>query len=148
LERKTALLGFTVLLLFSLIVVGAYVAAAGDGAACGTSVPADWPLCNGNLLPPPNLGAVAEYSHRLLAALSTLFLMLSTAIYWRSTTRSSPATKALVVATVLVVIQVLLGGLVIAQDLEAALVAIHQGVAVLILGFAVAALSFGTRASR
>jgi len=136
------------LLLFSLIVVGAYVAAAGDGAACGTSVPADWPLCNGNLLPPPNLGAVAEYSHRLLAALSTLFLMLTTAIYWRSTTRSSPATKALVVATVLVVIQVLLGGLVIAQDLEAALVAIHQAVAVLILGFAVAALSFGTRASR
>jgi len=148
LERKAALLGFTVLLLFSLIVVGAYVAAAGDGAACGTSVPADWPLCNGNLVPPPNLAAVAEYSHRILAALSTLFLLISTAAFWRSASWASPATKALAVATILVVVQVVLGGLVVAQDLEAVLVALHQGVAVLILGLAVAALSLGMRASR
>jgi cytochrome c oxidase assembly protein subunit 15 len=148
LERKAALLGFTVFLLFSLIVVGAYVAAAGDGEACGSAVPADWPLCNGNLIPPPNLAAIAEYSHRILAALSTLFLIITTTVYWRSASGASPATRALAIATLLVVIQVLLGGLVVAQELEAALVALHQGVAVLILGFAVAALSFETRTSR
>ena len=142
-EGKAALLGFTVLLLFSLIVVGAYVAAGDYGEACGSAVPADWPLCNGNLVPPPNFGAIVEYTHRLLAAFSTLFLFVTTLVFWRSESAASPATKALVVATLLVVVQVVLGGLVVAQDLGAALVALHQAVAILIFGFSVAALSFG-----
>lgn len=143
-EVKTWLLGFTVFLLFSLIVVGAYVAAGGYGGACGSRVPADWPLCNGNILPPPQLGAVAEYSHRLLAALSALFLLVTTALYWRARSGPDPAARALGVAVLLLVFQIFLGGLVVAKELEVALVALHQAVAILVFGFCVAALSFGT----
>ena len=140
-EGKTALLGFTVFLLFSLIVVGAYVAAGGYGEACGSAVPQDWPMCNGSFLPPPNFAAIVEYSHRLLAALSTLFLTISTLVYWRGVSMSSPATKSLAIATLLVLVQVVLGGLVVSEDLGPALVALHQGVAILIFGFAVTALT-------
>jgi heme A synthase len=141
LEGKAALLGFTVFLLFSLIVVGAYVAAGGYGEACGSAVPQDWPMCNGSFLPPPNFAAIIEYSHRLLAALSTLFLIITTAVYWRGVSMSNAATKALAVATLLVFVQVVLGGLVVSNDLGAALVALHQGVAILIFGFAVTAMA-------
>ena len=143
-EGKAALLGFTVFLLFSLIVVGAYVAAGDYGEACGSAVPADWPLCNGNLLPPPNFAAIVEYTHRVLAAFSSLFLLIATIVYWRKASGSSPATKALAIATLLVIVQVVLGGLVVAQELAPALVALHQAVAILIFGFAVAALTLGT----
>ena len=140
-EGKVALLGVTVFLLFSLIVVGAYVAAGGYGEACGSAVPADWPLCNGSLLPPPNFAAIVEYTHRILAALSSLFLVITTVVYWRAGT-GAPA-RALAFATLLVIVQVVLGGLVVSQDLGAALVALHQAVAILIFGFAVTALAIG-----
>jgi cytochrome c oxidase assembly protein subunit 15 len=141
-EGKAALLGFTVFLLFSLIVVGAYVAAGDYGEACGSAIPADWPLCNGNLLPPPLLGAMVEYTHRLLAALSALFLLVTTAIYWRA--HYGRAARALAIGTLLLILQVLLGGIVVAQELNTFLVALHQAVAILIFGFCVAALSFGS----
>jgi len=140
LDGKAYLLGFTVFLLFSLIVIGAYVAAGGYGEACGSAVPQDWPMCNGSFLPPPNFAAIVEYTHRLFAALSTLFLILSTVVYWRAVSMSNPATKALAIATLLVFVQVVLGGLVVSQGLGAALVALHQGVAILIFGFAVTGL--------
>ncbi len=144
-EGKAALLGFTVFLLFSLIVVGAYVAASpGFGEACGSSIPADWPLCNGNLFPPPVFSSIVEYTHRVLAAFSSLFLLLTTAVYWRKDSLASPATKALVIGTLLIMVQVLLGALVVSQGLEPALVALHQGVAILVFGFAVAGLAVGT----
>ncbi len=125
--------------LFSVIVVGAYVAAADFGGECGTDIPRDWPLCLGNLLPPPELGPVAEYSHRLLAALSALLLLTTTALFWRGGKSMAPARRILVVSSFLLVFQVILGGFVVAQSLEPTLVALHQGVAVLIFGLAVAA---------
>ena len=143
-EGKAALLGFTVFLLFSLIVVGAYVAAGGFGEACGSAVPADWPMCNGSLLPPPNFAAIVEYTHRVLAAVSSLFLLITTIVYWRGASGTAPATKALAIAFLLVIVQVVLGALVVAQELDPALVALHQGVAILVFGFAVAALAVGT----
>jgi heme A synthase len=143
LEGRVGLLGFTVFLLFSLIVVGSYVAAGNFGEACGSQLPADWPLCNGNLLPPPQLGAVIEYSHRLLAALSALFLLVTTALYWKARSGPDPAARALGVAVLLLIFQIFLGALVVANELEIALVALHQAVAILVFGFCVAALSFG-----
>ncbi len=127
--------------LFALIVVGAYVAAAGFGDACGSSIPSDWPGCLGGLFPPLLLAPVAEYAHRLLAALSGLFLVITTALFWRSRTASKSTRMVLVFAVVLLIGEVLLGGVVIAQEEEATLVAIHQAIATVIFGLVVAAYS-------
>jgi cytochrome c oxidase assembly protein subunit 15 len=140
-QQRIVLLLLTASSLFSLIVVGAYVAAGSYGEACGSNVPADWPLCLGNLLPPPQFGPVIEYTHRLLAALSTLFLVASAVTFWRAGKAADPARRILVVATALLLAQVILGGVVVAQDLEAGLVALHQAMAVLIFGLVVSAFT-------
>ncbi|MBI3840670.1 MAG: COX15/CtaA family protein [Thaumarchaeota archaeon] len=144
-DKKTGLLILTLSSLFSLVVVGAYVAARGYGEACGSDVPADWPLCLGNLLPPPQVGPVVEYTHRLLAALSTLFLAVTAFVFWRDQKASGPEKRMLGLAVALLIGQVLLGGVVVAQNLEAGLVALHQAIAILIFGLVVAALAVGGR---
>ena len=53
----------TALSVFALIVLGGVVRVTGSGLGCP-----DWPLCHGGFLPPPELEAVIEYSHRLVAS--------------------------------------------------------------------------------
>jgi heme A synthase len=142
---KIVLLVATLFVLFSAIVVGAYVTVAGFGDACGSTVPQDWPGCLGGLFPPPQLAPVMEYLHRIFAALSTLFLFLTTALFWRDKEIDRTVKKALLVASLLLVVQVLLGGVVIAQSEEAVLVAAHQGLAILTFGVAVAAFAWTKR---
>jgi heme A synthase len=86
-----------------------------------------------------------EYTHRLFAALSTLFLLLTTITFWRSRDAERTVKRAVYVAMLLLVAQVLLGGIVIAQEEEALLVAAHQGLAILTFGVAVAAFARAKR---
>jgi heme A synthase len=142
---RNVLILVTMVAVFSLIAVGAYVTAAGFGEACGSNLGTDWPLCNGNLLPPPQVGPVAEYSHRILASLSTLFLFVTTFVFWRAKDASSSIKKLLLAASLLIVLEVVLGGIVVTQDLEAVFVTIHQANALLIFGLSVAAAAVAFR---
>ena len=142
---KSALLVLTIASLFSAIVVGAYVTVAGFGDACGSEIPRDWPGCLGELLPPPQLGPVIEYLHRILAALSTLFLLVTTGLFLKDRGSNQTVKRILLFASVLLVAQVLLGGVVIAQTGEPIVVAAHQGLAILTFGFAVAAYAWAGR---
>jgi cytochrome c oxidase assembly protein subunit 15 len=137
---RNLLLLLTVVAIFSLIVVGAYVTAGGYGAACGTDLGRDWPLCNGNLLPPPQTGPVVEYTHRVLASLSALFLFMTTFLFWRAKEPQGAARRFLYLASALIIIEILLGGAVVTQQgLEALLVTAHQATALLIFGLTTAA---------
>ena len=144
---KDIILVLTIASLFSVIVVGAYVTVAGFGNACGSDIPQDWPGCLGGLFPPPLFGPIMEYMHRILAAFSTLLLFLTTAVFWRDKESHSSVKRVLVLASVLLVAQVLLGGVVIAQAEQAALVAAHQGLAILTFGVTVAAYAIIKRPS-
>lgn len=144
-KPRNLLLVATIASVFALIVVGAYVTAAGYGDACGNSIGTDWPLCQGHLLPPLQLAAVAEYSHRLLASLSTLFLFVTTFLFWRAKDSPVAARRSLYLASLLIVIEILLGGAVITTQLAPVLVTVHQANALLIFGFAVAAGALALR---
>ena len=138
-----ALVLLSVVSIFSLIVVGAYVAAADFGGDCGYAVPSDWPLCQGNLLPPPQLGPIVEYMHRVLAAVSSLILVLAAVAVLRAKDFDRSARRLVLLSLALIFVQVIVGGVVIAQQLQAGLVAVHQGLAVLIFGLLVAAYVSG-----
>ena len=140
-RAKYVLLLLTIASLFTVIVVGAYVTVANYGDACGSSVPQDWPTCLGGLLPPLQTGPVMEYTHRLFAALSTLFLFVTVFAFWRDKESEKVVKRTLYLALALLIAQVLLGGVVIAQSEQSILVAAHQGLAVLTFGAAVAAYS-------
>lgn len=144
-QAKYALLLLSIASLFGAIVVGAYVTVAGYGDACGSSVPQDWPTCLGGIFPPPQVAPVMEYLHRIFAALSTLFLLATTVAFWRAYDTEREVKMIVYVAFMLLVVQVLLGGVVIAQEEQALLVAIHQGLAILTFGVAVAAFARAPR---
>jgi len=144
-QAKYVLLLLAAASLFTTIVVGAYVTVAGYGNACGSSVPQDWPTCLGGLFPPLQVAPVMEYTHRLFAALSTLFLLLATITFWRAKDSEKAVKRTVYVAMLLLVAQVLLGGVVIAQEEEALLVAAHQALAILTFGVAVAAFARAKR---
>lgn len=144
-QAKQVLLLLSIFSLFTVIVVGAYVTVAGFGDACGSSVPQDWPTCLGGVFPPPQLAAVMEYTHRLFAALSTLFLVLTAVAFWKASDAEKAVKRTVYAALGLLIAQVLLGGVVIAQEEESLLVAAHQGLAILTFGVGIAAYVMARR---
>ncbi len=139
-NTRNALLVVSVCLLFALLVVGAAVTAGNFGGDCGLNMlQQDWPECNGHLFPPLVLGSIVEYSHRILASLSALFLILTTVMFSRADP-PKPRERTLVYAsTALIFIEIGVGAVVVNTDLSAAVVTLHQALAILIFGLAVAA---------
>jgi heme a synthase len=144
-QGRNILLGLTVATLFSLLVVGAYVTVAGYGDACGVNTPEDWPLCNGHLLPPGDIGSIIEYTHRIFASLSGLFLILTTIAFWRAKDSPSAARKLLYLALGSIIVEIVLGGVVVNTNLSAPVVTLHQAIALLVFGFTVGAATISFR---
>src|SRR5207245_9985474 len=70
------------LVTYALVVLGGVVRVSGSGLGCP-----DWPLCHGRLLPPLNLHAIIEYSHRTTASLASALIVLTAAVAllaWRT----------------------------------------------------------------
>ena len=65
-------------LTYGLVILGGFVTSTGSGFGCGP----DWPVCGGHLLPPANIHADIEWSHRLVAAILTLLPLALEYIYW------------------------------------------------------------------
>ncbi|MGZ8563930.1 MAG: COX15/CtaA family protein, partial [Candidatus Limnocylindria bacterium] len=107
---------------FVLIVVGGLVRATDSGLGCP-----DWPLCFGAWVPPLELHAWIEHSHRLIAAVAVGPLVAAVALITVFTPRRRDRTMliAAVVAGVLVIVQAWLGGQVVIQQLRAELVSAH-----------------------
>lgn len=133
-RARDYLLLLTVLLVFSLIVVGAFVTAAGFGGACGSAIGTDYPLCQGSIFPPLSAAPIAEWSHRVLASLSALFLFVTTFIFWRAKDSPLAARRSLYVATTLMIFEILLGAAVVLAVEPAWLVTLHQADALLVFG--------------
>jgi protoheme IX farnesyltransferase len=120
---------------YLLIVIGGIVRVTGSGLGCP-----DWPTCFGRLLPPPNIEAQIEFSHRFWASAITSPLILIAAIWaWRSFRSIKLVWRPLLWALPLLAVQGLLGGIVVLTETPAWLVAIHLGTAFLLLALLIAA---------
>jgi heme A synthase len=135
----TARLGFaTALLMFALIVIGAAVRATGSGLSCP-----DWPLCEGRLIPRFEFHVMIEWSHRLVALLVGVMLLVTALRVWShpETRRRLGALAAL--AIVLYLSQALLGALTVWKLLSPAMVSSHLAVGTLLFA---TLLTLGLRA--
>lgn len=127
---------------YATIVLGGTVGAMGAGLACP-----DWPLCHGSIVPDLSRADIAiEYAHRLMAALTSLFILL-TLILSVAWFRSEPRLVTLsIVAFALLATQIGFGALTITSgpDVRAAVVTIHLalGAATLAAAVIVALLSW------
>src|SRR5262245_51097549 len=89
-----------------LVMLGALVRAHGAGLACP-----DWPRCCGVWLPAHDLRVGFEWTHRLVVgAISTLFLTAGAFVAWVPALRKV-ALRPLGAAVLLLVVQIVLGGL-------------------------------------
>ena len=115
---------------YLLIVVGAIVRSTGSGLGCP-----DWPLCHGQFVPPPQVAAWIEFSHRFTGvAVSTLMLALVAAAWvWARSVRHIivPATAV----PLLLAAQIILGAWVVWLETPSLVVMVHFSFALIILAF-------------
>jgi heme A synthase len=121
------------LAVFGLVVLGGVVRVTGSGQGCP-----DWPLCHGRLLPPLEITAIIEYSHRLVASAIVSPLILITCVtVWLAYRKEPWLTIPSVLVVVLLVIQVLLGKITVENELPGEIVAAHLAVAEALLAWLV-----------
>ena len=105
-------------LFFLLLIWGNLVAGMHAGMACP-----DWPLCEGELIPPMRLDVWMEFLHRVIAALATVFLLL---LARQRFARYQGKWKALpIVALGLLAAEVMLGAVVVLLELPVQPTTVH-----------------------
>ncbi|HEX3605609.1 MAG TPA: COX15/CtaA family protein [Candidatus Dormibacteraeota bacterium] len=118
---------------YLLIVAGGVVRVSGSGLGCGIKGQ-DWPLCHGRLVPPADLATVIEFSHRMLATLSTILVVALAVVAWSRYRRLRRITLPVTAVVVLLVVQILLGAVTVELRLPGEIVLVHLANALLLLG--------------
>jgi heme A synthase len=117
------------------IALGGVVRVSGSGLGCP-----DWPLCQGRPYPPANLHSIIEYSHRLVGTITGVLIIATVLVAWAVFRSRRPVVAWLATASlVAVACEGALGGVVVVQELASWLVAVHLGLAMIILGCLIAA---------
>ncbi len=131
--RRLAVL--TAIFAYLQIALGGVVRVSGSGLGCP-----DWPLCHGRPYPPADAHAIIEYSHRAVGSITGLLIIATVVVSWMVFRARRPVVAWLATASLIGVVgEGLIGGVVVAQELEPWLVVVHLGLAMMILGFLVAA---------
>lgn len=123
-ERNySKMLGFLIFLTFDLMLLGAAVRALDAGLACP-----DWPLCFGKVLPKYDLQVYLEVIHRFVAGFVALIFFV---IY--ATAFLKPDLKktrwVLSIGMLLLLAQIIMGGLTVLKILEPGIVTAHLSLA-------------------
>ncbi|HUX86783.1 MAG TPA: COX15/CtaA family protein [Chloroflexota bacterium] len=107
-----------------LITVGGVVRASGSGLGCP-----DWPTCHGQVVPPLVLQPILEYSHRFVAGLVSVFVVVFAAYGWLRYRHQRWILGPVSLAVMLLIGEITLGALTVESELRATLVTIHLGTA-------------------
>ncbi len=116
------------------IALGGVVRVSGSGLGCP-----DWPLCHGRPYPPADPHAIVEYSHRTIGAITGVLIIATVVgawLVWRS--RRPIVAWVATASLVAIATEGALGGIVVVQELQPWLVAVHLGLAMIILGALIA----------
>jgi cytochrome c oxidase assembly protein subunit 15 len=111
----------------------------------------DWPRCYGQFFPPPRFEAVIEYSHRLIAALTSPFIIAVAILGWAKARSNRWVSRPPVLAVVLLVLVIALGALTVLRGIPPWAAALDLGSALLVLTLLLIAsvvASLGTAESR
>ena len=120
----------TVGLFFGLLIWGNLVAGLKAGLACP-----DWPLCHGKILPPFRIDIYMEFLHRVIAAVAGVALFALS--YRRFRSYRGGARAVPVLAVLLLLIEIVMGGAVVLLELPVRLTTVHftTGLIVFLLAY-------------
>jgi heme o synthase len=119
----------TAVVTYALVVLGGVVRVSGSGLGCP-----DWPLCHGRLLPPLNVHAIIEYSHRTTASLTSVLVVATALAAWLYLRERRDVLVPATLALGLLVVQVLLGAITVRFELPPMIVLAHLATAMALLG--------------
>jgi protoheme IX farnesyltransferase len=119
----------TALVTYALVVLGGVVRVSGSGLGCP-----DWPLCHGRLLPPLDVHAIIEYSHRTTASLTSLLVVGTALLAWAGWRHRRDLLWPASIALGLLIVQVLLGAITVRFELPPMVVLAHLATAMALLG--------------
>ena len=119
----------TAVVTYALVVLGGVVRVSGSGLGCP-----DWPLCHGRLLPPLDLHAIIEYSHRSTASLTSALVVVTAAVAWLLWRKRRDLVIPATVALGLLIVQVVLGAITVRLELPPMIVLAHLATAMALLG--------------
>ncbi len=123
------LLLITIVTTFVLVAVGGTVRATDSGLGCP-----DWPTCHGKLIPKAEKHTLIEFSHRTVAAVVGV-LFLGVTYFAFKTERKHPLVFWLSFsAGVLLLWQIILGGITVVNELPPEIVALHLATAMSFMG--------------
>jgi protoheme IX farnesyltransferase len=118
----------TAVVTYALVVLGGVVRVSGSGLGCP-----DWPLCHGRALPPLDLHAIIEYSHRTTASLASALVVLTAVFAWLAWRKRRDIVIPATVALVLLLVQVVLGAITVRLELPPMIVLAHLATAMALL---------------
>jgi len=118
----------TALVTYALVVLGGVVRVSGSGLGCP-----DWPLCHGRVLPPLDLHAIIEYSHRTTASLTSALVVLTAVFAWLAWRKRRDIVIPSTVALGLLAVQVVLGAITVRLELPPMIVLAHLATAMALL---------------
>ena len=131
----------SLVILYSLMFIGGYLQASGQGLTCP-----QWPLCPSGFLPSAQF--LTEWIHRFIAA-TTGVLIVATAIgAWKTKGSNKKIRITGTLAGVFAVSQIGLGAIVINTKLHAVIVAIHNGLGILLFAMTLLTALFAFRIDR
>ena len=131
----------SLVILYSLMFIGGYLQASGQGLACP-----EWPLCPSGFLPTEEY--LTEWIHRLVAATTGVLIIATAIASWKVAGSHTKIRITGTLAGVLVVAQITLGAIVIDTKLHAVIVAIHNGAGVLLFAMTLLTTLFAFRLAR
>ena len=116
------------------IALGGVVRVSGSGLGCP-----DWPLCQGRPYPPANIHSIIEYSHRTVGTFTGVLVLATVVGAWMVFRTRRPVVAWLATASLVAYgTEGVLGALVVFGELPSWLVAVHLGLAMIILGCLIA----------
>jgi len=111
---KSRFMKIVIVLTFILLMVGVYTKEVGADLTCGMK----WPMCDGVVygLFPANLPSAIEWSHRFLALVVGILIIVAMYKSWKIHGSKSRITKAILLAVLLLPTQVMLGALTVVKS--------------------------------
>jgi len=92
----------------------------------------DWPACYGQLVPPPRFDSILEYTHRVVAALTSLLIVASAIVGWRGYRANRWLWQPLAMSIGFLLAVIVFGALGVLRGLEPGLAALDLGSALMV----------------